>query len=129
LQQELFGWQGSAALSIIDPRDRDSGHTLPRRAKRTLSLDLDRQLGDIGIGATWQAFSRSYDTLANTEELPGYGLLSLRSSWQATPEITLGLKVDNVLDKEYTRAIHWTGAEYMGEGRTALVSVTWTPSL
>ncbi|WP_312921751.1 TonB-dependent receptor domain-containing protein [Stutzerimonas nitrititolerans] len=129
LQQELFGWQGNAALSIIDPRDRDSGHTLPRRAKRTLSLDLDRQFGDIGIGATWQAFSRSYNALANTEELPGYGLLSLRSNWQATSEITLGLKVDNVLDKDYTRAIHWTGAEYMGEGRTALVSVTWTPEL
>lgn len=129
LQQELFGWQGNAALSIIDPRDRDSGHTLPRRAKRTLSLDLDRQFGDIGIGATWQVFSRSYDALANTEELPGYGLLSLRSNWQATSEITLGFKVDNVLDKDYTRAIHWTGAEYMGEGRTALVSVTWTPEL
>jgi len=129
LQQELFGWQGNAALSIIDPRDRDSGHTLPRRAKRTLSLDLDRQFGDIGVGATWQAFSRSYDALANTEELPGYGLLSLRSSWQATSEITLGLKVDNVLDKDYTRAIHRTGAEYIGEGRTALISVTWTPEL
>ena len=129
LQQELFGWQGNAALSIIDPRDRDSGHTLPRRAKRTLSLDLDRQFGDIGVGATWQVFSRSYDALANTEELPGYGLLSLRSNWQATSEITLGFKVDNLLDKDYTRAIHWTGAEYMGEGRTALVSVTWTPEL
>jgi len=129
LQQELFGWQGNAALSIIDPRDRDSGHTLPRRAKRTLSLDLDRQFGDIGVGATWQVFSRSYDALANTEELPGYGLLSLRSNWQATSEIILGFKVDNLLDKDYTRAIHWTGAEYMGEGRTALVSVTWTPEL
>lgn len=129
LQQELFGWQGNAALSIIDPRDRDSGHTLPRRAKRTLSLDLDRQFGDIGIGATWQAFSRSYDALANTQELPGYGLLNLRGNWQATSEITLGLKVDNVLDKDYARAIHWTGAEYTGEGRTALVSVTWTPDL
>jgi len=129
LQQELFGWQGNAALSIIDPRDRDSGHTLPRRAKRTLSLDLDRQFGDIDVGATWQVFSRSYDALANTEELPGYGLLSLRSNWQATSEITLGFKVDNLLDKDYTRAIHWTGAEYMGEGRTALVSVTWTPEL
>jgi vitamin B12 transporter len=129
LQQELFGWQGNAALSIIDPRDRDSGHTLPRRAKRTLSLDIDRQFGDIGVGATWQAFSRTYDTLANTQELPGYGLLSLRGNWQATSEITLGLKVDNVLDKNYVRTMHWTGTEYMSEGRTALASVTWTPQL
>jgi vitamin B12 transporter len=32
LKQELFGWQGNLGLAIIDPRDRDSGHTLARRA-------------------------------------------------------------------------------------------------
>jgi vitamin B12 transporter len=43
LKQELFGWQSNLGVAIIDPRDRDTGHTLARRARRTLSLDLDRQ--------------------------------------------------------------------------------------
>nr|BFE93772.1 hypothetical protein GCM10020185_43080 [Pseudomonas brassicacearum subsp. brassicacearum] len=59
--QDVFGWQGNLGLAIIDPRDRDSGHTLARRARRTLSLDLDRQFGRLGLGATWQAVSGSYD--------------------------------------------------------------------
>lgn len=52
LKQELFGWQGNLGLSLIDPRDRESGHTLARRARRTLSLDLDRQFDRLGVGAS-----------------------------------------------------------------------------
>lgn len=49
LQQEWFGWQSSLGIAIIDPRDRDTGHTLGRRARRTLSLDLDRQFDRLGV--------------------------------------------------------------------------------
>ncbi|WP_312515007.1 TonB-dependent receptor domain-containing protein [Stutzerimonas nitrititolerans] len=134
LQQNLFGWQAGVGISLIDPRDRANGHTLPRRAKRTLNLDLDRAFGDFNIGATWQLTSRSYDDAANTRELPGHGLLNLRSSWQATDELNLALKVDNLLDKDYARAYYGVGYPsqyypYANEGRTALVSVTWTPEL
>lgn len=134
LQQELFGWQGNLALSLIDPRDRDSGHLLNRRAKRTLSLDLDRQFGAVSVGASWQAASRSYDDVDNDREIAGYGLLNLRGSWQATSEVQLALKIDNLLDKEYARTLYDHDFDgqydaYREEGRTALVSVTWTPSL
>lgn len=134
LQQELFGWQGAIGISLIDPRDRDSGKILNRRAKRTLSLDLDRQFGAFAVGASWLAVSRSFDDVANEREIAGHGLLNLRSSWQASPELKLGLKLDNVLDKEYTRTLydHDFDGQYDAfreAGRTALASVTWTPSL
>jgi vitamin B12 transporter len=74
LKQELFGWQGNLGLSIIDPRDRDSGHTLARRARRTLSLDLDRQFDQFALGASWQAISNSYDDEDNAQRLGGYAL-------------------------------------------------------
>ena len=61
LHQELFGWQSSLGLAIIDPRNRDTGHTLSRRARRTFSLDMDRQFDRLGLGATWQAISHSYN--------------------------------------------------------------------
>ncbi|MCC6077525.1 TonB-dependent receptor domain-containing protein [Pseudomonas sp. GCM10022188] len=134
LQQELFGWQSALGLSLIDPRDRDSGHILNRRAKRTLSLDVDRRFGAASVGASWQAISHSYDDVANERKIAGYGLLNIRSSWQATPEIEVGLKLDNVLDKEYSNALydHDFDGQYNAfreTGRTALASVTWTPSL
>lgn len=132
VQQELFGWQGNLALALIDPRDRDSGHTLQRRAKRTLSLDLDRRFGDVSVGAGWRAISGRYDDADNDIEMSGYGLLSLRAAWQANEELGLSLKLDNLLDKDYAEATYSTPNGrfgYNSAGRTALFAVTWTPHL
>tara|TARA_R110000868_G_scaffold32533_4_gene118317 strand:- start:8670 stop:10661 length:1992 start_codon:yes stop_codon:yes gene_type:complete len=132
LQQELFGWQGNLALALIDPRDRDTGHTLARRAKRTLSLDLDRPFGEFALGASWRAVSGRYDDAANTRELSGYGLISLRGKWQATEEVAFDLKLNNLFDKDYAEATYKTSNGrfgYNSEGRTALFAVTWTPEL
>nr|WP_286947781.1 TonB-dependent receptor [Pseudomonas sp. UBA6718] len=132
LQQELFGWQGQLGIAFVDPRDRDSGHTLNRRARRTLSLDLDRAFGAFAVGATWQLASSSYDDPDNQHELGGYGLLGLRGSWQATSELKLEAKIDNLLDKDYQRALYEHEGErygYRQEGRTALLGFVWTPRL
>ena len=130
LKQEVFGWQGNLGLSLIDPRDRDSGHTLARRARRTLNLDLDRQFDKLGVGASWQAISSSYDDEANRNRLGGYALLGLRSSWALNREVSLSLKVDNVLYKSYARAKYSYLGEaqnYREEGRVWMVGLTWTP--
>lgn len=141
--RELLGWQANLGLSIIDPRDRDSGRVLQRRAKRTLSLDLDRQLGDFGIGATWQAFSQRFDDggfnasfQSERSTIPGYAVLDLRTSWQASPELRWEAKLENVLDKDYHQALYQrTFADmdsvygYREQGRTGLLAVIWTPAL
>ena len=132
LKQELFGWESSLGLAMIDPRDRDSGRTLARRARRTLSLDLDRQFDQFGVGASWQAVSSSYDDPKNQQPLGGYGLLGLRASWAVNREIVLNMKVDNLLDKAYSRALYqYQGQQYgyREEGRALMVGVTWTPDL
>lgn len=132
LHQELFGWQSSLGLSIIDPRDRDTGHTLNRRARRTLSLDVDRQFDQLGLGATWQAFSHSYNDENNLQPIGGYALLGLRSSWRVSNEIKLDLKLDNALDRRYSRTLYsFEGSNYgyREEGRTWMLGLTWTPAL
>ncbi|WP_409300848.1 TonB-dependent receptor domain-containing protein [Pseudomonas sp. KCJK8993] len=132
LKQEILGWQSNLGVAIIDPRDRDTGHTLNRRARRTLSLDLDRQFNRLGLGASWQAISSSYNDMENRLSIPGYSLFSLRSSWAVNQELKLDLKLDNVLDKSYYRALYsYQGSHYgyREEGRTWMLSVTWTPEL
>ncbi|WP_028624315.1 TonB-dependent receptor domain-containing protein [Pseudomonas sp. Ant30-3] len=132
LEQEFFGWQSNLGVAIIDPRDRDSGHTLARRARRTLSLDLDRQFDRLGLGASWQAVSSSYDDENNLQPLGGYALLGLRSSWALNREVKLDVKVDNVLDKGYSRALYsHDGSQYgyREEGRAWMFGVTWTPEI
>ena len=134
LQQDLFGWQAALGLSLIDPRARDTGRTLARRARRTLSLDLDRSFGAFAVGASWQALSRAYDDAANRRENPGHGVLGLRARWQASEELQFGVKLDNLLDKRYAGTQYSSGwpatyRPYREEGRSALLSVTWTPAL
>jgi vitamin B12 transporter len=132
LEREVFGWQASAGANWLDARDRETGHTLPRRAKRTLNLDIDRTFGKLGLGANWQAVSSSYNDVGNTQELAGYGLLGVRSSWQASSELKLEFKVDNLLDKDYSRALYSHDGEnygYREEGRAATIGFVWTPAI
>src|SRR5690606_32981271 len=130
--QELYGWHGEAGLSIIDPRDRETGHTLSNRAKRTLNLSLDRQFGDIGVGASFTAVSSSYGNAANTTELSGYGVLDLRASWQASNELAFDMKLANILDKDYSRILYTYAGDNHGYQETpasVMIGLTWTPQL
>ena len=132
LTQDWGPWRSQLGLALIDPRDRDTGHTLARRARRTLSLDLDRQFERFSVGASWQALSNSYDDEANRNRLGGYALLGLRGSWAASDALKFEAKVDNLLDKGYSRALYnYDGNDYSyrEEGRTWLLSLTWTPAL
>ena len=131
LSQTWNGWTSQLGLALIDPRNRENGHTLSRRARRTLSLDIDRQFDRFGVGATWQAASSSYNDEANTDPIAGYGTLGLRGSWAASRELKVDLKLDNVLDKQYSRThYNYLGNNYgyREEGRIGLLSVTWTPA-
>lgn len=137
LSHVILDWRADLGVSFIDPRDRDTGKTLSRRARRTLSLDLDRQFGVVSVGASWRAVSSAYSDEANAQKLAGYGVLGLRGGWQVTEEVELGLKVDNLLDRRYVLAQDSDYSDfpqvvlrdYLEEGRSALFSVTWTPSL
>ncbi|MCL8298646.1 TonB-dependent receptor plug domain-containing protein [Pseudomonas mosselii] len=132
LMQEWADWTSQLGLSMIDPRDRETGQTLQRRARRTLSLDLDRQFERFNVGASWQAVSGSYDDPSNNNRIGGYGLLGLRGGMVLTDEVRLELKLDNLLDKQYSRALYsFDGSQYgyREEGRTWLLSLTWTPTL
>lgn len=132
LEQELFGWQANLGLSIIDPRNRETGGILPNRAKRTLSLDLDRHIGAVGVGASWRAVSRSFNDGANTQEIAGHGVLDLRTSWKASDELGFDLKLTNVLDKEYSRLLYgYEGQQYGYQEApfSVMLGLTWTPTL
>ncbi|AKX52291.1 TonB-dependent receptor domain-containing protein [Thiopseudomonas alkaliphila] len=132
LLHKVYDLDGSLNISIIDPRDRKSGHQLPRRAKRTLSYDLDKQLGAFGMGATWKLASSSYNKADNARAIAGYGTLDLRGSWQANDELGFDLRLGNIFDKGYTRAQYsYQGSSYgyREDPFTIRLGLTWTPNL
>lgn len=132
LQHEVFGAQGALNLSLVDSRDRETGHQMARIAKRTLSYDLDKQLGAFGVGGTWRVASKSFNDPANDVKIAGFGTMDLRGSWQATQDLGVDLRLANIFDKGYTRAMYSYDSENYGyrEDRfTVLLGMTWTPNL
>lgn len=134
LQHELYGMQGALNLSFVDARERKHGHQLPRIAKRTLSYDLDKQLGAFGVGGTWRVASKSYDKVDNKNKIAGFGTMDLRGSWQATQDLGLDLRLANIFDKAYTRALYTYDQDkntygYREDRFTILLGMTWTPNL
>ena len=103
---ELAGWDLAANLTFMDPQDRSKanhGHLLQRRAKRQFNLDLDRQFGAIGMGASLYATSERFDKASNVDDsrMPGYALVDLRSEYRFDDAWRLQFKLANLLNREY----------------------------
>ncbi len=101
LSGDLYGWTTSTSATFLKPRDDNTGNILPRRAKRSLKLDIDRRFGRTGIGASFIAQSSRFDDRGNTIELGGYGQLDLRASWQLDRNWQLQGRLENAFDKDY----------------------------
>ena len=134
LQHDVFGAQAALNVSFVDARDRKEGHQLRRIAKRTLSYDLDKQLGAFGVGGTWRLASKSFDDEKNTQKIAGFGTMDLRGSWQATQDLGIDLRLANIFDKGYTRALYTYAQDkntygYREDRFTVLLGMTWTPNL
>ncbi|MCQ4311860.1 TonB-dependent vitamin B12 receptor [Pseudomonas stutzeri] len=121
----LAGWDVNANLTFMDPQDRSKanhGHLLQRRAKRQFNLDLDRQFGAIGLGASLYAVSERFDKASNTEEsrMPGYALMDLRSEYRIDEAWRLQVKLANLFDRQYE-----TTQTYEQPGRAVYFTVRY----
>jgi len=115
---EINDWTLQAALTYIDPENRETGKRLERRASQSLRFDVDRELGDWSLGGSWVVQNHRYNDAANEERLGGFGLVNLRAGWQFAPMWSARLTVENAFDKEYE-----TARDYLNAGRAAFVSV------
>ena len=121
----LAGWDLSAQLSHTDPRNRSASNNdklLPRRARNTGRIDVDRAFGDFRVGATVNGAGYRYDELSNATRLGGFATADLRLEYAVTPEWTLLAKVDNVFDRAY-ETIAW----YNQPGREYGLSLRYQP--
>ncbi len=118
-------WDLRAAVTLQDPRDRDTGARLPRRTTRSARLEIERRIGAFSLGATGIASGNRYNDAGNTERLAGFGLLNLRAGWAFARNWSARLTVDNVFDREYAVAQFFDGTPYNQTGRTAFLSVRY----
>lgn len=129
---ELMGWDTLMSAAWLDPRERGTGNQLPRRPKRTFSLDADRQLGQFGVGFSVIANSERFNDPDNQQRLPGFGTLELRGNWRATPSLRMDAKISNVLERDYALANYNADGRtyaYQEEGLNARLALIWTPDI
>ncbi len=127
LGMKLGDWQLQGYATWLQPRNDDNGvndgNVLPRRPEHTARIDLDRRLGEWGIGATVNGAGRSYDDAANRHELGGYATTDLRASWHFAPGWQVEARVANALDRHYETVWY-----YNQPGRTGFLTLRYSPA-
>jgi vitamin B12 transporter len=114
------GWRARAELTLQDPRDETTGERLLRRARESLFVAVDRDVGplDVGVDATHFGNRKEFGFPAVT--LESYTLVNATVRWRATSALTLQGRLENAFDEDYTQA-----AGYRTRGRAYTIGVRY----
>ncbi|MFT3734619.1 MAG: TonB-dependent receptor [Rhodocyclaceae bacterium] len=112
-----FGKTSLAANATFqNPKDHSGGasegNLLVRRPRQMARFDADQDIGDFGMGLTWNARGRSYDNAANTTKLGGYSTWDLRGEYRYDKSLKLQLRIENLFDKRYETAYLYNQAGF-----------------
>ncbi len=122
----IAGWDLSAQYSHVDPRNRSEGPNhgklLPRRARDTGRIDLDRRFDAFALGASVNAAAGRYDDAANSVRLGGYATFDLRFEYALHADWTVQARVTNLFDRDY-ELVDW----YNQPGREFGLNLRWQP--
>lgn len=117
---QLGAYDLSANATWQEAENRDTGAALLRRPDRKANVSLDRRFdGGLRIGLEAHAASSRPDFGG---DLPGYGLLSVRSNIPLSDTLTLEARIENLLDRNYVLV-----RGFNTPGMTALVTLRWNP--
>ena len=108
------------SVDLQSPTDDATGHLLPRRARTHGAVSAQHRAGPVLLVAEVVASSKRYDDAANTRKMGGYAVVNLVAEWKAGKAVTLFVRGDNVLDKDYELA-----AGYSTGGAQAFAGVRW----
>ena len=123
---DIARWQLAGSISWLDTESLtglQAGNELPRRARHSARLDLDRAFGDFRVGVTGVAQGDRYDDVANTRRLPGYATVDLRAEYAFSDAMTLQGRLANVFDRDYE-----TVSFYNQPGREWFLTLRYSPA-
>ena len=111
-----------ASLDLQSPTDDATGRLLPRRARAHGALSARQRSGPFVVGAELVASSERYDDAENTRRMAGYAIVNLFGEWIVGRGVTLFVRGDNVLDRDYELAADYStgGAQWFAGVRWAL---------
>jgi len=120
--------QIGGSYSFVDAKDQSGGVTqnkqLTYRAKHSGVAYFGLQQEQLSGRVELQAVGSRYTNPTNTQRVAGYTLVNLSGSVEVTPELKIGLRVNNLFDEQYESI-----KDYGTLGTNGLLSLTYTPKL
>ncbi|MFV9468480.1 TonB-dependent receptor [Pseudomonas aeruginosa] len=113
----------------IDKQTYSRNGNRPRNVpRRTANLWLDKSFADtLRVGAGLRYVDRRYADAANQASLPGYTVVDANLGWQVRPDLTLGLELYNLFDRQYALADNNNGQQWiMGQPRSFNVTADFS---
>lgn len=107
----------------IDPKDTKTKKDLVRRPQEKFSWAASYQYGDFDAALTALYTGTSLDK--NGDELQSYTTVDLGLGYQATDALSLGLRANNLFDKEYVTGNGTGTSFYHGAERNYLATATY----
>ena len=113
-------WQLRVGGTLQDPENSTDGGTLPRRAKKSLTASIFKQISRFHLGGDLLATGKRRDTSFSDATMAGYVLLNLSSRFDINDTWSVTGKVENALDTDYE-----TAAGFNMPGRGFYVEVAY----
>ena len=125
---QLDHLQAGFSYDYLDAEDRSSaatrGKQLRYRAKHGGVAHFGMQQDQLSGRIELQSVGSRYTNPSNSQKIAGYTLVNLSGSVEVTPELKIGLRVNNLFDEQYESI-----KDYGTLGVNGLVSLTYTPKL
>lgn len=118
---DLAAWRASAAVSVLDPRNRETQNVLARRARKTARFELSYGPDTSQYGLVTVAQGSRFDDAANTRRLAGYGTVDLFTHQRISDKLIVSAFLKNILDKDYQTVLN-----YYSPPLSALVQAEYT---
>jgi vitamin B12 transporter len=106
-------WGIGAAAVWQDPRNEITGGILPRRSRRSLTLNAYRQIRDIEVGFDVLLTGKRKDSDFSDDVNAGYALANLSARIPLRRNFELRAKIENLLNADYETA---SGFDTPGRG-------------
>ncbi|MEG0246527.1 MAG: TonB-dependent receptor, partial [Pseudomonas sp.] len=96
--------------------------------RRSANLWLSKDFGNrFSAGAGARYVDSRYADNANTVEVPSYTVVDANVDWHVQPDLTLGLQLNNLFDRQYATTTGNNGRQwYLGEPRSFFVTADYS---
>lgn len=105
------------SVDFMDPKDRDTGKRLIRRARQVYNLGVSQSIKNWDLGAEYQLVGNRPD---GANRLGSYSLLNLTAAYAFTDTTSVQVRWNNVFDKRYSNAYG-----YNMPGSNVFVNLSW----